>query len=72
LSAFFQQLRERYDLILLDTPPMLPTADSLILSVYADAVVLVIDLTHTTREALRTAHDRMAHAQISVLGFIEA
>jgi hypothetical protein len=32
---------------------------------------LVLDLGTTTRESLRTARDRMIHARIPLLGFIE-
>lgn len=71
LQTFFQQLRKRYELILIDTPPVLPTADSLLLSIHCDAVVLVVDLDHTTRERLRMARDRLANTKIPVLGFIE-
>lgn len=70
LNVFFQQLRERYELILLDAPPILPTADSLILGVHSDAIVLIVDLDQTHRETLRASQDRIMHAQIHLLGFI--
>ena len=71
LHAFFEQLRERYELVLLDAPPILPTADSLVLSAHADAVILVVNLEQTTQQDLRSACDRIVHAQIPTLGFIE-
>jgi capsular exopolysaccharide synthesis family protein len=70
LNGFFQQLRDRYDLILLNAPPILPTADSLILSVHSDAVILIVDLDYTHRETLRASRNRMMHTQIPLLGFI--
>ncbi|MCZ6679910.1 MAG: AAA family ATPase [Candidatus Poribacteria bacterium] len=71
LQTFFQQLRQRYELILIDAPPILPTADSLILSVHCDAVVLVVGLDRTTREMLRMSRARLENTQTPVLGFIE-
>jgi len=71
LRAFFEQLREHYELILLDAAPILAAADSIALGVQSDALVLVLDLSSTTRESLRTAHDRMVRARIPLLGFIE-
>ena len=71
LHVFFEQLRERYELILLDAPPILPTADSLALSAHADAIILVVNLDRTTQQDLRSARDRIVHAQIATLGFIE-
>ena len=70
LNALSQQLRERYELILLDAPPILPTADSLVLGVHSDAIVLIVDLDQTHRETLRTSQNRIMHAQIQLLGFI--
>lgn len=69
-NAFFQQLRERYELILLDAPPIFPTADSLILGVHSDAALLIVDLNQTHRETLRASQNRITHAQIHLLGFI--
>jgi receptor protein-tyrosine kinase len=57
--------------MLLDAPPILPTADSLALSNHADAFVLVVDLNRTTRDVLHSACDRISHTQIPILGFIE-
>ena len=71
LQALFEQLRGHYELILLDAAPILAAADSLALGIHADATVLVLDLGTTTRESLRTARDRMIHARIPLLGFIE-
>lgn len=71
LHVFFEQLRERYELILLDAPPILPTADSLVLSAHADAIILAVNLDQTTQQDLRSARDRIVHAQIATLGFIE-
>ena len=70
LNALSQQLRERYELILLDAPPILPTADSLVLGVQSDAVILIVDLDQTHRETLRTSQNRIMHAQIKLMGFI--
>ena len=70
LNDLFQQLRERYELILLDAPPILPTADSLVLGVHSDAIVLIVDLDQTHRETLRTSQNRIMHTQIQLLGFI--
>ena len=71
LQLLFQELRRRYASILIGTPPILPTADGLILSVHCDAVALVVDLDHTTRETLQLASDRLQNVRMPVVGFIE-
>ena len=70
LNVLFQQLRERYELIVLVAPPILPTADSLVLGVHSDAIILIVDLDQTRRETLRTSQNRILHAQNQLLGFI--
>ena len=70
LNVLSQQLRERYELILLVAPPILPTADGLVLGVHSDAIILIVDLDQTHRETLRTSQDRILHTQNQLLGFI--
>ena len=38
----FATLRENYDLVLVDSPPVLPVTDALVLSTYADSTLLVV------------------------------
>ncbi|MDE0186819.1 MAG: AAA family ATPase [Candidatus Poribacteria bacterium] len=70
LNVLIQQLRERYELILLDAPPILPTSDSLVLGVHSDGIILIVDLSQTHRETLRTSQNRIVHTQVQQLGFI--
>jgi Mrp family chromosome partitioning ATPase len=49
-------LRERFDLIVLDTPPALNFADAGRLGVHMDGVVLVVRVGRTPREALAKTH----------------
>jgi len=50
-----KELREQYDLILLDTPPMAPVSDTLALRDLVDGVVLVHRLGHTPHTLFRQA-----------------
>ena len=70
LQALFEQFREHYELILLDVPPLFSSADGLALGIHADAIVLILNLTTTSRQSVRTAHDRITHANLSFHGFI--
>ena len=70
MQSFFEQFREHYELILIDTSPLLSSADGLALGVHADAIVLVLNLATTSRQSLRTTRDRITHANLSVHGFI--
>ena len=70
MQSLFEQFREHYELILLDTSPLLSSADGLALGVHADAIVLILNLATTSRQSLRTTRDRITHANLSVHGFI--
>ncbi|AKJ63485.1 GumC family protein [Kiritimatiella glycovorans] len=55
MVGFLNDAREQYDYILIDSPPVLPVPDSVILGRLADAVILVYQLGQTTRESMRRA-----------------
>lgn len=50
-----QQLRERFPIIILDCPPILPIADSHILAGLADGVIIVVRARRTRRELFQRA-----------------
>jgi succinoglycan biosynthesis transport protein ExoP len=73
-SSRMQQLmatwRGEYDHIIIDTPPMLPFADGLVLSARADGVILVTRSGVSQKKALLRARDILARSGASVLGFV--
>lgn len=64
------QLREKYDHIVLDTPPTLSVTDAVVLSPRADAIVLVIRSGHTTKQALRRSRDILMQVNAKVSGVL--
>jgi len=60
--------RARFDVVLIDTPPMLYMADSRIVGSLADGVVLVIRARRTMREAAVKAARQLAADGVPVLG----
>ncbi|HEY8370530.1 MAG TPA: CpsD/CapB family tyrosine-protein kinase [Thermodesulfobacteriota bacterium] len=63
-----EALRSRFDLVVLDTPPVIPVPDPAILSGLADGVVLVLQAGHTPRRLLDRTLDRLHGAVL--LGFV--
>lgn len=53
LAALFRALRERFDFVVLDTPPVLPFPDVGILRDAVDGFILVVRANRTLREMLR-------------------
>jgi exopolysaccharide transport family protein len=64
------QLRGRYDHIVVDTPPALSVTDAVVLSPRADAIVLVIRSGQTTKQALRRSRDILAQVNAKVSGVL--
>jgi succinoglycan biosynthesis transport protein ExoP len=62
--------KSRYDFVLIDTPPVLPVADTLMLSSAVDGVLMVSRSGKTTRRNLREAHRRLASVQASMVGIV--
>lgn len=64
------ELKEKYELVVLDTPPVLLFADSLILSKYATYVVLVYRVGRIARGALKRAKDMLTSIKANVVGVV--
>ncbi|HEY6337935.1 MAG TPA: polysaccharide biosynthesis tyrosine autokinase [Candidatus Sulfotelmatobacter sp.] len=64
------ELTERYDHIVLDTPPTLSVTDAVVLSPRADAIVLVIRSGSTTKQALRRSRDILMQVNARVSGVL--
>ena len=65
-----QGLAEKFDHILIDAPPVLGFADSIVLSSAVDGVVLVILSGKTPRIVLQRAKDSLLHANAKILGVV--
>lgn len=64
------ELRSRYDLVLIDTPPVLLVHDTALFAKLADAVVLVVNSNRTDREILARARQLLASAGANVVGTV--
>jgi capsular exopolysaccharide synthesis family protein len=69
-GALLNHFRAEYDMILVDTPPMLQITDARVASRLADAVILVCRSTITTRDALLAAKGRLSEDRTRVLGVV--
>jgi len=73
-SERMQQLlrtwRTQYDFILIDTPPVCLFTDAVILASLADAVLLVVRSSHTTKHALCRTRDLLLRADARIAGLV--
>jgi polysaccharide biosynthesis transport protein len=63
-------LRDKYDHIVIDTPPTLSVTDAVVLSPRVDAIVLVIRSGKTTKQALRRSRDILMQVNARVTGVL--
>jgi succinoglycan biosynthesis transport protein ExoP len=69
-ATLIKRFRAEYDIVLIDTPPMLQMTDARIVSRQADGVILVARAGRTAREDLLAAKERFVEDRIPVLGSI--
>lgn len=70
LAEIVTRLREDFDLVLIDTPPVLPFPDARILGKLADAVIIVMRAGQTTRDLALAAKARFIEDGLPVFGTI--
>lgn len=70
LGELVARFRREFDMVLIDTPPMLQMPDARVIGRLADAVVLVARAGHTTRDAALAARQRFADDGIPLLGVV--
>ncbi|GIU83791.1 MAG: hypothetical protein KatS3mg008_0566 [Acidimicrobiales bacterium] len=66
----FRILREEADLTIVDTPPVIPVTDSLVLSEIADAILLVVRAGSTGRRATHRAVEMLAATRARLVGIV--
>jgi capsular exopolysaccharide synthesis family protein len=64
------RLREQFDYIFIDSPPLIPVSDAVRLSTMVDGVVLLVKARETTRDILKDAYSRLRTAQATILGVV--
>lgn len=70
LRTILETLVKRYDMVLLDAPPMLSVADTRIIAPLADALILVLRSGVTNRDDAMEAYDRIREDGLTLLGTV--
>ena len=69
-AMLIAQLRERYELIFIDSPPILPVPDALILGRWADGALLAVRFDVSRSPQVERARRQLDSAGIPVLGTV--
>jgi polysaccharide biosynthesis transport protein len=70
MRVLLQELAKSFDLVILDTPPVLATADAGILGSLADGVLLVVRAGQTDRVAAKRAHQQLVNVGARIVGTV--
>jgi len=70
IKTLVNEMNEEYDLVLFDTPPILPVTDAVAFSSRVDGTILVYQVGRIGRNALKRAKFLLGHAQANVMGIV--
>jgi polysaccharide biosynthesis transport protein len=70
MKALLDTLSERYDHILIDSPPLINVTDPVILSTMVDGVILVVHGGKSTRDVVRRARQELTSVGAKIFGVV--
>lgn len=70
MKTFLDTTRQTFDYIILDTPPVGPVADAILLGYQSDGVVLCVMGGKTSRERVIQVRDRLMRSNVRLLGVL--
>ncbi len=70
LGQLISSFRENFDLVIIDSPPILPVPDSLILGRWSDGAVLAVRHDTSRFQLIKQARERLASVGIPLLGAV--
>ena len=72
LHSIFDELKSRFDFVIIDSAPVLPVVDSLLLSQYTDTVLLSVLCEVSRIPSVQQAYDRLSNLGVRILGAVVA
>lgn len=70
MRALLEELRGHFQYIVVDSPPVIPVTDAVVLSTLVDGVVLVIGAGRTPKKQVKLACGRLRHARAKIFGTV--
>ena len=70
MVQLLESLRDRFDVVIINTPPLLPVTDAAVLAAHADGVLVVVRAGRTTRQQLSLAMSALHAVGARVLGTV--
>jgi succinoglycan biosynthesis transport protein ExoP len=70
VPELMRYLKEHFDVVVYDTPPITLVAETLDLARYVDGIILVVDTSIATRSALHAMNDLVSNKDLVILGTV--
>ena len=70
MKNLLQRAKEQYDYVLIDTPPVMPVTDALVVSRFVDGMILVIASGEVKVEMAREVKNQLVNAGANILGVV--
>ena len=70
MQNLINALKNRFDYIFIDTPPVMPVTDACLVGPMTDGAIVVIQAGRTQREVITHAETRLHQSQTKVLGYL--
>jgi polysaccharide biosynthesis transport protein len=70
MKKILAELAASFDFVVIDSPPVLPVSDSVLLSTIVDGVVVVVNSATTAKQQIRVACARLKYARSKIFGVV--
>jgi Mrp family chromosome partitioning ATPase len=70
MSELIRDLRSRFDVVLIDSPPLLPVTDAALLAAQSDGLIMTVRHGKTSRDQVRVALQRVEAVGGNCLGMV--
>ena len=70
MTHLLAELRERFDVVLIDAPPLLPVTDAAVLSAACDGALLVVGSGRVDNQAVTKSLESLAKVNARVVGVV--
>jgi capsular exopolysaccharide synthesis family protein len=70
MTQLLAELREQYDMVIIDAPPLLPVTDAALLAAQADGALLIVRHGRTSRDQVNQAVQRLEQVDASLVGVV--
>lgn len=70
MVLFMKMVKEQYEIIIIDSPPLLAVTDAQVLSKLTDSTILITDVNENNRNSINQAKELLEKADANIIGVI--